>query len=488
MTKIKALLLFIACISILPLRAQDRVSEIEHLVAFCEENGMFNGNILVAEKGEIIFQRSVGLADFEKDIPLDPNTSFCLGSISKQFTAFAIMLLKDQGKLTYETSVKEIFPELPTHMHEITVKQLMQHSSGLKRTHYGEPDGLTNEDIFQNFLKAKEDTLMFKPGTDLRYSNSGYMMLAMIVEKVSGQNFEAFLQEHVWGPLGMTNTYVMSEDDYSRHNRSIGFNGYGEKADFNVLTYGSNGIYSSTEDLFRWTQSFNTDLLIDLDERSKAWEAATTNSGEPLFDPVGGYKWNYGFGLFICNDDLEGVVGHTGAYGGFFNIMMHDLINDRDIIILTNNGRRLPLAEAGVAVQNILRNKPYTLPKISIDYELRKNHYHDIDKAISYYYRLKETAPDRYKFKNEWELNTLGYALIADDRLEDAIKILKLLVSEFPDRPNPYDSLGEAYYLHGQYKSSLESYEKALEVDPTYNAEWIAGMLQKNREKLKGEL
>ncbi len=484
MKKIKLITLLLICITSYPSYAQKSIDELDKLVSFCQENGMFNGNILVAEKGEIIYHQSIGKADFENDISLNLNSSFCLGSISKQFTAFGIMLLKKQGKLTYTSTVGEIFPELPKYMHKITLKNLMQHTSGLKRTHYGDPDGLKNEDIYQNFLQTKGDTLLFEPGTDLRYSNSGYMLLAMIVERVSGQTFESFLHEKVWQPLGMTNTYVMSKTNYSRQNRAIGFDGFGNKSDFNVLTYGSNGIYSSTEDLFRWLQSFNSDLIMDLDDKSEAWRPALNNSGEPLFEYFGAYKWNYGFGLFICDKDLKGVIGHTGAFGGFLNIMKHDFENDRDIIILTNNGRMIPVTEVSVAILNILNHQAYTLPKISIDFELRKNYYNDIEGGIQYYHQLKKDHPNKYKFDNEWELNRLGYALIADKRYEDAVKILELLVSEFSGHPNPHDSLGEAYFLNGQHKKSIESYKNALAIDENFNLEWINKMIKKNNNQL----
>ena len=465
-------------------QAQTRLEKIDHLVSFCQENNMFNGNILVAENGAIIYSRSIGLADFENQQPLNANTSFCLGSISKQFTAFAIMILEDQGKLEYSTRVGQIFPELPKYMHPITLKNLMQHSSGLRRTHYGEPDGLKNEDIYQNFLATEGDTLLFAPGTDFSYSNSGYMLLAMIVERVSGQSYESFLSENVWTPLGMTNTFVMSEDDYKRPNRAIGFDGFGKKSDFNVLTYGSNGIYSSTEDLFRWSQSLSTDLLIDYDKKSEAWKPAASPDGELLNNDGDGH---YGFGHYIYKDRLAGVIGHVGAFGGFYNFIMKDLDNNREVIILTNNGRILPIRELGNAIQYVLRGEAYVNPKVSIDLELRKNHYHDIDGGIQYYHQLKKEYPTTYKFDNEWELNRLGYALLADERYEDAVKILQLLVAEFPDRPNSHDSLGEAYYLNGQYERSIESYEKALSIDANYNVEWINEMIDKNRKKLAAE-
>ena len=477
------LFVFIAVLS----QAQTRLEKIDELVAFCQENHRFNGNILVAENGSIIYNRSVGMADFQNSQPLDANTSFCLGSISKQFTAFAIMLLKEQGKLEYTTQVGQIFPELPKYMHPITLKNLMQHTSGLRRTHYGEPDGLKNEDIYQNFLKTEGDTLLFAPGTDFSYSNSGYMLLAMIVEKVAGQSYESFLNEKVWAPLGMTNTFVMSEDDYDRPNRAIGFDGFGNKSDFNVLTYGSNGVYASTEDLFRWSQSLTSDLVLDFEEKSEAWVPAVSPSGKLLNEEHPNRNWDYGFGWYIYKNELAGIIGHVGAFGGFYNILLKDLKNDRAIIILTNNGRILPIREMGNAIQFILKGEPYVNPQISIDLALRKNYYHDIDGAIQYYYQLKKDHPTQYKFGNEWELNRLGYALLADERYGDAIKILYLLVSEFPDRPNPYDSLGEAYYLNGQYEKSIESYEQALSIDAAFNLECINEMIDKNKKKLAAD-
>ena len=122
---------------------------------------------------------------------------------------------------------------------------------------------------------------------------------------------------------------------------------------------------------------------------------------------------------------------------------------------------------------------------MSIDLALRKKHYEDVEQAIQYYHHLKENAPDKYQFNNEWELNKFAYALLADQRYEDAIKVLQLLIAEFPDRPNPRDSLGEAYYLNGQYQLSIQSYEKALKIDPTYNTDWIKSMLMKKVQCIK---
>lgn len=159
------------------------------MVHYCEENG------------EIVSNKFIGLANFEKNVSLDPNTSFCLGSISRQFTAMGIMILKEQNKLNYSDNLGQIFPELPRYLHRITIKSLLQHTFGLKRTHYENNDGLMNDEIFQNLMDTQGDQLMFEPGTDLSYSNTAYILLATIIEKMSGKTYEEFLKEHVFQPL-----------------------------------------------------------------------------------------------------------------------------------------------------------------------------------------------------------------------------------------------------------------------------------------------
>lgn len=449
--------------------AQDRIAEIDNLVTYTQENDMFNGSILVAEDGQILYHKSLGIADFENNSPLTENTLFCLGSITKQFTAMGIMKLQQEGKLNYSDKLWQYFPEFPKYLHQISIKNLMQHTSGLKRTHFEGHDQLKNQEVYDNLMQLGSDKLLFEPGTDLSYSNTGFIILAILIEKVSGNTYKQFLTDNIFTPLGMTHSFVFTEDDRGRKDIAVGYDGFGNKADYTVLTYGSAGIYSTTEDLYRWNQAQTTNKIIPFQSKNKAFEPAISNSGELLDFKIRDNTWSYGFGQSIYRGHLNGVIGHAGAYGGFYNIMIKDLINNRDIIVLTNNGRLLDIFAFGTAIQNILREQPYELPKISIDLAIRKKSYDNIDNGIEYYYRLKKESPDKYKFNNQWELNRLGYAFMADNRMNDAIKIFKLLISEFPESVNPHDSLGEAYFNNEQYELSLKSYQKALNMDPNYD-------------------
>lgn len=484
---INLLVLFFFGLVTFKVSAQTRIAKIDSLVGHCQANNLFNGNILVAENGEILYHKSLGSADFENNLPLTYNTAFCVGSITKQFTAMGIMILQAEGKLSYVDKLGQLFPEFPIYLHQISIKNLMQHTSGLKRTHFEDHNRLKNQEVYDNLMQSGADSLLFETGSDLSYSNTGFIILAMLIEKLSGVSYEQFLTDNIFIPLGMTHSFVFSEDDRGRKDIAIGYDGFGKKADYGVLTYGSAGIYSTTEDLFRWNQFQTTDRIIPFQAKNEAFEPAVSNSGELLDFSIRENTWSYGFGQHIYRDKLNGVVGHAGAYGGFYNIVIKDLINNRDIVVLTNNGRLLDIFSFGVAIQNILRELPFELPKIPIDMAIREKSYDNVKNGIEYYRQLKKDHPDKYTFNNQWQLNRLGYSFMADNRLDDAIKIFKLLISEFPEEVNPYDSLGEAYFNNEQYELSLKYYEKALKIDPNYDDAAHAQRIIEEIRNIKGK-
>lgn len=477
----KAIIASLSFFLILHTFANSKVDKIDELVTYCEENGLFNGTVLVAEQGKIIYSKLIGKADIDNDIPLTASTPFALASITKQFTAMGIMILAEKGKLNYSDTLGKLLPELPEYCHPVTIKNLLQHTSGLKRDYPGN----TNEEAFQKLLEEKEGKLSYKPGTKMRYCNTGYLLLAHIIEKISKKSYEDFMIEHIFGPLKMTNTFVFNDSLDCNRERAIGYDGLGKKSDYNTFTYGSTGIYSTAEDLFKWCQTFTTDQIIPFELKKEAYKPAISNSGKLLDNYSGENKRSFGFGLFTYTNKLDGIVGHGGVFYGFRNVMFKDLKNNREVIVLTNNGEHFPFFGFGNAINYILRNEPYQYPKIPIDLEIRMKHYKDIDNAIIQYAHLKKNNFDKYQFNEEEHLNRLGYALIADKRIDDAIKIFKLFVSEFPESANAHDSLGEAYYENKQYSLSLQNYEKALNINPDFfNAEGAKEMVNKNKEKL----
>jgi len=440
-----------------------KLIEIENLFTYCHENKIFNGNVLIAEKGKIVYHKSFGFAELKDTIPLGKNTAFSLASITKPFVATGIMILKEQYKLEYSDELKKYFPKLPEFLHSITIKNLLQHTSGLARGHFKIDDRLRNEALLERLIKT--DSLNYKTGSRVKYSNSAYILLAMIIEKVSNQTFGQFMEKEIFQPLGMTRTFLFDREAQQYKDIAIGYDGFGKKSDYDLITYGSAGLYSTAEDLFRWSQALSTNKIVTQKTIAEAFHPSQSSKGELLDLPIGGINVRYGYGFFIFKDELEGIVGHSGAFGGFYNMFMKDINLDREVIILTNNGRLFSIFDLSATVQNILYDRPYQLPKITIDIAIRKPCFDNIDEGIALYHNIKKETPLKYDFENESGLNRLGYALIKENKIQSAIKIFELLAIEFPESFRPYHGLGKAYHISKQYELSLKNYQKSVNLN-----------------------
>ncbi len=290
-----------------------------------------NGVVLVAQKGQPIYKKAFGLADESTKRPLNTDAPFYLGSIAKQFTTMGIMMLKEAGKLSYDDPLSTFFPDYPAYAKAITIRHLMTHTSGIKDQYnlgiYKK--GLTNQDVYKTLT---QQTLNFLPGEEWKYSNGGYVLLAMIIEKVSGQSLADFMEAHIFKPLAMDGAYVVHPTTKHAENRAIGFSSKAvgeDKAMFNdyeIYTTGAGGIYASVDDLLKWDQALYTQKLVSKATLKEAFKSAVLNNGTST---------NYGFGWAI--DEANGLVGHTGSLSGFRNFIDRDTINNITLIALTNN-------------------------------------------------------------------------------------------------------------------------------------------------------
>ncbi len=191
---------------------QDKVQKIDSLLTTLYKAGNLNGNVLIAEKGKVIYKKSFGLANLITNEKLDENSIFELASVAKQFTAMAIVILKEKGKLNYDDKMSKYIPELSFYSN-ITIRHLLNHTSGipdhaaLLDTTFDKAKIATNRDIISAFAKFKP-TVLFEPNTKWEYSNAGYNLLASIIEKVSGISYGDYLKQNIFQPLDMTNTFV----------------------------------------------------------------------------------------------------------------------------------------------------------------------------------------------------------------------------------------------------------------------------------------
>lgn len=293
----------------------------------------FNGGILVAKEGAVIYEKYVGLTDIRKKDSLTDSTSIHIASTSKTFTGIATLRLVQEGKLSLNDSLTKFFPGLP--YPGITVKMLLNHRSGLpnyvnfadKSKNWNKKQYLTNEDML-NMLYTEKPAKSFPPGKHFSYSNTNYVLLAMIIEKVTGRSFPEYMHSKYFEPLQMRHTYIFTPADSARSTPSFNYNGNWWQNDFLEYTYGDKNVYTTPRDLLKWDQALYTEQVL-----SKALL-------DSAFTPYSNEKpsiHNYGLGFrLLMMPNGKKVVYHFGRWHGF-NAAFSRLTDEKVTIIILGN-------------------------------------------------------------------------------------------------------------------------------------------------------
>ncbi len=313
----------------------------------------FNGSVLLAREGEVLFSHSFGFADFRNDAPLTTKTPFQLASISKTFTATATLMLHDRGKLHLDDPVAKHIPEFQ--YPDITIRHLLSHTSGLHNYMYllerywDEARPPTNEDVLDLFTEYPM-YLNFRPGTRFDYSNTGYAFLGLLIERVSGKTFASFMHEEIFDPLGMKHTFVYDPGlpEGTPKERAFGFRRWGNTHIIipDVVhdgVMGDKGIYSDIHDLYRWDRAIAEGSLLS----DSLWHTAFKHTRL-----VNNRTVRYGMGWRLQSYMGKAVAHHPGRWNGFRTSLKRFVDDDATLILLSNNNRNIThLVEA---LQNIL--------------------------------------------------------------------------------------------------------------------------------------
>lgn len=322
----------------------EKAKKLDSLYSEMFKYGEFNGNVLIAEGDTIILKKSYGVADRKNETPLNENSIFNLASITKQFTATAIYLLVKDKKLSLDDEISKFLPELNFYK-EVRIKHLIHHTSGLPdyMDLYDEKGDkfkfVTNDYIIELFAKERP-SLLFEPNEKWNYSNTGYLLLASIIERVSKDKYSDFLKERIFKPLKMNQTgvYFVYTDGLKLKNLAVG---YSEDSLGNFIgnikyaktfdgVYGQGRIYSTTTDLFKWAKELKSNNLLSKVDTEYLFNDSKLNSGE---------NTNYGFGWFLNKSKEYGnYIDHSGSWAGYITFIEKHLENDKTIIILQNNG------------------------------------------------------------------------------------------------------------------------------------------------------
>lgn len=346
---------------------QSTIQTIDSLLNALYSKNRINGNVLIAEKGKITYNKSFGLANETTREKLNENSVFDLASVTKQFTAAGIVLLKEQGKLSYNDPLSKYIPELSFYK-GVTIKHLLQHTGGLPdymdllEASFDKNKIAVNNDVINYFSKEKPK-ILFEPGKNWSYSNTGYVLLASIIERISGMKYEDFMAEQIFKPLKMKSTFVQQGKELSGKIKNLAHSyAYSDSLKTLVLTdeldefsyiqlfsgiVGDGGVYSTVMDLLKWNQALRTDKLISSEGREEMFTPAVLADGS---------TFNYGYGWQLDSNEVFGkVISHTGGWAGYLTLNEQHIDNDKIIIILFNH-------EGAEIVNKTIRYSLYGLP------------------------------------------------------------------------------------------------------------------------------
>jgi len=337
---------------------------IDSIFSAMQAKGGFNGTVLYAEKGRLVFKKAYGYDDFKAKKRLTTASPFQLASVSKMFTAMSIMILKEEGLLNYDDSVRKYIPELP--YTGITIRNLLNHRSGLPDyMHFSDnfwdvTRPMTNEDMIR-MMAVNQPPKYFNPDGGFDYCNSNYALLASVVERITKEPFEKFVKEHIFDPVGMTNSFIYRLDPLQPVPELVPVGVCGHRGGRSIPrvepnfyqngVVGDKGIYASVEDLFKWDQALYNELLV-----SNTTLAEAFTPGSPK---ISKWKDNYGFGWRLKGERVK-TVYHYGWWKGFRTYFIRDLYQEKTIIVLTNTTRSM---YSGM-LYDILDDQRFGLPPV----------------------------------------------------------------------------------------------------------------------------
>jgi CubicO group peptidase (beta-lactamase class C family) len=316
---------------------EERIDEI--MSAFDGENRP-GASVLVVKNGDVLFVKGYGEAHLGEGRAVTALTNFRIASVSKAFTAMAIMILKDKGLLTFDDKLRSYIPELPAYAQRITIRHILNHTSGLRDYEDLMPSSQTtqvsDEDVL-GLLKTQRSTY-FEAGEQYRYNNSGYCLLTLIVKRVSGLSFAKFLEQEIFSPLGM-NTSVAYEKGISEVvERAYGYSAAGQgwrMTDQSVTssTLGDGGVYTNVSEMVHWDRALRPGGLVSAETFAEAVTAGRLNNGQFT---------NYGFGWLL--DSYAGMkrMSHTGGTIGFRTAFQRYTDKKISIVVLTNRAESSP--------------------------------------------------------------------------------------------------------------------------------------------------
>jgi CubicO group peptidase (beta-lactamase class C family) len=416
----------------------------------------FSGSVLVVKKGKPVFQKAYGMANYETETPNTLNTKFRIGSISKQFTAAAIMQLQENGKLNINDPVCRYLDTCPDSWKLITIKNLLNHTSGIVNfTRLTEASGNflilphTHSEVVNTFRNIPLESA---PGKEYNYNNAGYYLLGLIIEKVSGSTYADYLQKNIFVPLGMNNTGIDDQKTIVK-NRASGYQLGNDFVFYNTdytnmqILFSIGGLYSTVSDLLLWEQSFSTAKLL------------SHSSIVEMFTPG---KGNYGYGWWIDKLGNCNRMYHDGGITNFSSSLQKLPDDEITVIAISNRGD-----DGGIRVAYDIAGKICGVPATirGIQPELMNL---NAEKLVEIVTDAKSNFP--IFDIQESKVEEIGNYLMLFKKNKQAVEVFKLNTKLYPESADPYFKLAVAYTAIGEKKLAISNFKHCLKLQPENKA------------------
>ena len=434
--------------------------------------------IAIIDDGEIVLQKAYGLADATKGEKVTTTTGFNIGSISKTIAAWGIMKLVEEGKIDLDTPAEKYLtrwqlPESEFDSKKVTVRRLLSHTAGLSLHGYPGWSPKDRLSTIEESLNGRNNgpgrvEMIMEPGTKWKYSGGGYTILQLIVEEVTGQKFEDYIQTAVLNPLGMKDSSYKI-DETILNNSSLEYDSFGDEIDFELFTaQAAAGLHTTIEDFTRFAYA----SLFAHKDNKKYNKVLSGKTLKEMMEPAPVSNDSYGLGYQVQKvpNTSYTLKGHGGANSGWHAFFRVNPETNDGFIMITNGGSGYNIYtqifcdwiqwKTGESMGNRCSVKPSIAAKLKTIIDTK-----GASSITSAYKDFKTNNSDDYNF-SENDLNDLGYYYMGKKELTNALAVFKLNVDEFPKSSNVYDSYGEALLENGNTEDAIVNYKKSVELNP----------------------
>ena len=423
-----------------------QLKTIDSLMQVASDRGVFNGTILVAQQGRIIYHKAWGYADASKTSRLTTDMLFDIGSISKEFNGVGIMLLNEQGKLTLDDPVSKYLPGLPGWADKVQLRHLINYTSGLPN--FSAQSDETDAQLLGHLKNLK--ALSFEPGSAYIYAHANVYLQKRIIEKLSGLSYADFVDQFIFKPCGMNHSIL--DADLNRPDVAKAFDNDFKPTPYIQLTSGFPRL--TTADLYTFITRLEAFKIIS--EESFNQLAANFPGGESSLGTTG------------FKDGQLQWHRHQGSNSNFEALIYTDHVQDVAVVLETNN-QIFKVDAIKTAILHILNNEPFSIPKKSVYLDIREKVLNNVEQGLAFYREIKAHQQDKYDFYFEaGDLISTGKYLQRRSRYDDAIRIYALAIPLCPrasDTSYACELTAECYLKKGDRLQAKKWYAKALAVD-----------------------